>query len=147
MKPIKPKDFDLDKLPEISNDLKNLCNGLVSLANTMKIPLPDENLLALRTKCVDFMRDCRDYIIWLNWYMDNESTVAKLTRSLLKNEALKLENAELKGKLDSVVVNCKNSDTLLELNKKDEEIKQLQDTVEAALDILMEKTNRRFEEY
>lgn len=138
MNPVKPKNFDLEKLPEITNELNNLANGLVSLAKAMNVPLEDGKILQSRSKCVDYLVSCRDYINWLQWSSDNESVRSERDRYEQLNTSLERQLRALKDDLRELSktgsVTGVSVDELL--NQKQKRINDLEDRFEKVMLIL-----------
>ena len=76
MRTIKPKNFDINETPKICSEMKDLVNGVTSLAKALNVTNYDTKVLALQTRVLDYLRDSRDYIMWLEHYYENEGREA-----------------------------------------------------------------------
>ena len=87
MRPIKPKNFDINETPKICSEMKDLVNGVTSLAKALNVTNYDPNVLALQTRVLDYLRDSRDYILWLEYHYEHEGKEELEKRTNERHEA------------------------------------------------------------
>lgn len=129
-------------LPELTNELNNLVNSILSLSKVMKVPVDEESISSLRTEIVDWLRDNRDEFQKVS--EDN----AKL-REQLRSRDVRIENlTEQLQESERKVTLINNPDNLHKsLLEKDQQLRYVQRKLDEAFEILSDATTVSHEVY
>ncbi len=129
-------------IPELTNELNNLVNALLSLSKVMKVPVDEESISSLRTEIVDWLRDNRDEFQKVS--EDNTELREQLRSRDARIESLteQLQESERKVTLTNSPDNLHKS-----LLEKDQQLRYVQRKLDEAFEILSDATTIDHEVY
>lgn len=132
----------LKTLPELTNELNNLVNAILSLSKVMKVPVDEESISSLRTEIVDWLRDNRDEFQKVS--EDNAKLREQLRSRDVRIETLtaQLQESERKVTLINNLDNLRKS-----VLEKDQQLCYVQRKIDEAFKILSEATTIDHEVY